>query len=79
MSFLPLKFEYANYSNDLLFVSISFNFFAKIMIGSCVFCCSSCITINPTSHLNSETMKILGVHFLYNKNLEQDKNFSRIL
>ena len=26
--------------------------------------------------LNNETMKILGVHFLYNKNLEQDKNIS---
>ena len=27
-------------------------------------------------NLNNETVKILGVHFLYNKNLEQDKNFS---
>ena len=27
-------------------------------------------------NLNSETVKILGVHFSYNKNLEQDKNFS---
>ena len=26
--------------------------------------------------LNNETVKILGVHFSYNKNLEQDKNFS---
>ena len=26
--------------------------------------------------LNDETVKILGVHFSYNKNLEQDKNFS---
>ena len=25
--------------------------------------------------LNNETVKILGVHFSYNKNLEQDKNF----
>ena len=25
--------------------------------------------------LNNETMKILGDHFSYNKNLEQDKNF----
>ena len=60
-------------------MSISFIFFAKIMIGSCAFYCSSCITINPTSHPNSETMKILGVHILYNKNLEQDKNSSSIL
>ena len=27
-------------------------------------------------NLNNETVKILGVHFSYNKNLEQDKNFS---
>ena len=26
-------------------------------------------------NLNSETVKILGVHFSYNKNLEQDKDF----
>ena len=26
-------------------------------------------------NLNNETVEILGVHFLYNKNLEQDKNF----
>ena len=26
-------------------------------------------------NLNKETMKILGVHFSCNKNLEQDKNF----
>ena len=30
-------------------------------------------------NLNNETVKILGVHFSYNKNLEQDKNFSSIL
>ena len=31
-------------------------------------------------NLNNETVKILGVHFSYNKNLEQDKTFSeRIL
>ena len=30
-------------------------------------------------NLNNETVKILGVHFSYNKNLEQDKNFSNIL
>ena len=28
-------------------------------------------------NLNNETVKILGVHFSYNKNLEQDKNFSK--
>ena len=32
--------------------SIGFKFFAKIMKGSYVFCCSSCISFNPTSHLN---------------------------
>ena len=26
-------------------------------------------------NLNNETVKILGVHFSYNNNLEQDKNF----
>ena len=28
-------------------------------------------------NLNNETVKILGVHFSYNKNLEQDKNFCK--
>ena len=28
-------------------------------------------------NLNKETVKILGVHFSYNKNLEQDKNFCK--
>ena len=27
-------------------------------------------------NLNNETLEILGVHFSYNKNLEQDKKFS---
>ena len=27
-------------------------------------------------NLNNETVKILGIHFSYDKNLEQDKNFS---
>ena len=27
-------------------------------------------------NLNNKTVKILGVHFSYNRNLEQDKNFS---
>ena len=26
-------------------------------------------------NLNNKTVKIFGVHFLYNKNLEQDENF----
>ena len=30
-------------------------------------------------NLNNETVKTLGVHFLYNKNLEQDKNFYHIV
>ena len=32
--------------------SIGFKFFAKIMKGSCVFCCLSCISFNLPSHLN---------------------------
>ena len=32
--------------------SIGFKFFAKVIKGSCVFCCSSCISFNPTNHLN---------------------------
>ena len=28
-------------------------------------------------NLNNETVKILGIHFSYNKNLEQDKNFCK--
>ena len=30
-------------------------------------------------NLNNETVKILGVHFSYNKNLEQDKKFSEYI
>ena len=30
-------------------------------------------------NLNNKTVKILGIRFLYNKNLEQDKNFANIL
>ena len=33
-------------------------------------CCMKCV------NLNNETVKILGVHFSYNKHLEEDKNFS---
>ena len=29
-------------------------------------------------NFNNETVKILGVHFLYNKNPEQDKTFANI-
>ena len=32
--------------------STGFNFFAKTMRGNYVFCCSSYISFNPTSHLN---------------------------
>ena len=28
-------------------------------------------------NLNNQTVKILGIHFSYNKNLEQDKNFCK--
>ena len=36
--------------------SVGFTFFAKITKGSCVFCCSSFITFNPTSHLKNENL-----------------------
>ena len=58
-SFLPLKLEHANYLFPVQRVlctfhdpieSISFKFFAKIMKRS-IFCYSSCISFNPTSHL----------------------------
>ena len=57
-SFLPLKFEYANYfqfkdfyAAFMILQSIGFKFFAKIMKRSCVFYCSSCISFKTTSHL----------------------------
>ena len=34
--------------------SADFNFFAKIMRGNYVFCCSSLISLNPTSLLNQK-------------------------
>ena len=37
-----------------------------VQVGLCVMKCVN---------LNNETVKILGVHFSYNTNLEQDKNF----
>ena len=56
-SFLPLKFECANYFQfkdfhvpSMTLQSIAFKFFAKIIRGSCVFCCSSCINFNLTSY-----------------------------
>ena len=36
--------------------SIGFSFYAKIMNGSCVFSCSSCISFNPTSHFNRQEL-----------------------
>ena len=59
-SFLPLKIEHAIiyfqfrefYVPFMTLQSIGFKFFAKVIKGSCVFCCSSCISFNPTSHLN---------------------------
>ena len=61
-SSLPLKFEYSNYLfpiqrfsctfHDPL-QSISCKFFAKIMRGIFVFCCSSFIIFNPSSHLKN--------------------------
>ena len=37
--------------------------------------CSSGTLWHEIRNLNNETVKILGVHFSYDKNLEQDKNF----
>ena len=37
---------------------IGFKFFAKLKRGSCVFCCLSCISLNPKSHLNNYFMFI---------------------
>ena len=58
-SFLPLKFEYANYLFPVQRLLCTFydpaeycfRFFAEIMKGSCVFCYSSCISFNTKSHL----------------------------
>ena len=61
MSFLLLKFEYTNYLFPIERFRCAFlwgswvlglTFFAKIVTGSCVFCCSSCISFIPTSHFN---------------------------
>ena len=38
--------------------SIDFKFSAKLKKGSCIFCCLSCISLNPTSHLNNYFMFI---------------------
>ena len=58
-SFLPLNFEQISsfqfkdfYVPFMNLQSIGFTFFAKIMKGSWVFCCSSSISFNPPSHVN---------------------------
>ena len=59
-SFLPVKlntqiiyFQFKEfYVPFMTLQSTGFKFFAKIMTGSCIFCCSSCISFNPASHLN---------------------------
>ena len=58
-SFLRLKFEYENYIFSVWSISFTcydpeehwFYFFAEIMRRNYDFCCSSSISINPTSHL----------------------------
>ena len=58
-SFLPLKFEHGNYLFPVQrflctfynTAEYGFKFFAKIMKWSWIFCCSSCISFNPTSRL----------------------------
>ena len=48
-----IYFEFKDfYVSFMTLQSIGFKFFAKMMKGSCVFYCSSCISFNPTSHLN---------------------------
>ena len=67
-SFLPLKFEHINHlfpvqrSLGTFYDSAEpanpgFRFFAKIMKGSCVLCCSSCVSFNPTSHLKDKKVE----------------------
>ena len=36
----------------MILQSTGVDFFAKIIKGSYVFCCPSCISFNPTSYLN---------------------------
>ena len=38
--------------------SIGLKCFAKVMKGSCVFYCSSCISFNPTSHLKDKKLRL---------------------
>ena len=67
-SFLQLKFKYAIiyfqfkdfHVPFMALQSIDFKFFAKIMRGSCVFCCSSCISFNPRSHLKSYLINLIN-------------------
>ena len=42
--------------------SNGFNFFAKIMKGSCIFYCSSCISFNPTRHLKNVCIRCFPQH-----------------
>ena len=46
--------------------STGFKFFAKIMGGNYVFCCSSHISFNPTSHLNLQVIGVRKTHSLKN-------------
>ena len=41
-----------------------------VLNGVQVALCMNCV------NLNNKTVKTIGVHFSYNKNLEQDKNFT---
>ena len=69
---MPLKFEHANYlflvqrffSTFYDPAENAFKFFAKITKGSCAFCCSSCISFNPTGHLKGQPFlsKITGYY-----------------
>ena len=43
--------------------SSGFNFFAEIMGGNYAFCCLSCISYNPTSHLKQKGMKCLLINY----------------
>ena len=57
--FLPLKFERTNYYFQfkdfyvpfMTLQGIGFKCFAKIITGSCIFCCSSCISTQRTTSM----------------------------
>ena len=60
-------FEYVNHFqfkdfhvHFMTLQSAGFKFFAEIMRGSCVFCCSSCISFNTRSHLKCYLINLIN-------------------